>query len=30
MGFALVMQAGTHDNIEENLHLKGIDFNWVR
>jgi len=29
MGFAAVMQAGTSDNIEKNLHLKGIDFNWV-
>lgn len=29
MGFAAVMQAGTSDNIEENLHLEGIDFNWA-
>lgn len=29
MGFAAVMQADTHDNIEESLHLHGIQFNWA-
>jgi hypothetical protein len=29
MGFAAVMQAGTPANIEEDLHLHGIQFNWA-
>ena len=29
MGFAAVMQAGTEANIEKDLNLHGIQFNWV-
>ncbi|KAI1625629.1 major facilitator superfamily domain-containing protein [Exophiala viscosa] len=28
MGFVNIMHAGTKDSFEENLHLKGTDFNW--